>query len=222
VPTTAPPAPTTSTTARPARPPQTTTTAPAPGGTTVTLPPGVPWPTSPLPTSIGRMQPASSWGTGSAGVTAEVRMEPAAPVAGQPVTFRIDYSSPYPCCTVMLSFGDGSGFSRNATVDCSTVPAAGAQRTTTTHTYAAAGSYKIHFSVMTFPCGHVGPPSPLSFHGAQFDGCVGVGPGPAAQKGCSPFPPYGPDDIVSPTMDPFCEIRSDCTKASTPRPGWDG
>ena len=60
------------------------------------------------------------------------------------------------------------------------------------------------------------PPLP-AFHGVALTACVAVGPGTAGQAGCSPFPSYGPNDLVSPVIDPFCQIRSDCTKASPPR-----
>ena len=93
-----------------------------------------------------------------------------------------------------------------------------------THTFAAAGSYKLSLdAIADFPCKQlVGPglPNPPEIHSVQLTGCIGVGPGPAAQKGCSPFPDFPPDMLVSPIIDPFCEVRSDCTKASTPRPGW--
>jgi hypothetical protein len=220
------PAPATATTAttRPATRSTTTTKPPATTGATVTLPPGVPWPSTPPPTGLPNIPAGSAWENQNAGVTARMRIEPTAPVAGQPVKFLIDYSSGEPCCTVMVDFGDGSHYSLNNGVSCGEL-SPGAHQAVTTHTYAAAGAYKPVVGVIAaLPCtSWVGPgvPNPPDIHGTQVTGCIGVGPGPAAQKGCSPFPPFAPDQLVSPVIDPFCQVRSDCTKASTPRPGWD-
>lgn len=234
VPTSAPapsaPTSTTATTKPPTRSPA-TTPPPAPaGGTAATLPPGVPWPDLPPSTGIPNIPPSSSWSGERDGVRVQLRLDPPSPVAGQPVRFVIDYSSAEPCCTVMLGFGDGTdGFSlNNDRGACATaVPLTpGAHRAVATHTYAGAGSYKANlFVVAGDSCAN--PPAlvngapQLVIHAVAFDACLGVGPGPAAQKGCSPFPPFGPDTLVSPVIDPFCQVRSDCTKASTPRPGWD-
>jgi hypothetical protein len=217
------PAPTTATT-KPSVKATPTTRPPATSVSTVTLPPGVPWPNLPPPTGIPNIPAGSSWESQNAGVTARLRIEPATPVAGQPVTFRIDYSSAEPCCTVMLAFGDGSHYSLNNGVTCGEL-SPGSHSVATTHTYAAAGAYKPTLGVIAaLPCTNwVGPgaPNPPDIHGTQVTGCIGVGPGPAAQKGCTPFPPFAPDQLVSPVIDPFCQVRSDCTQASTPRPGWD-
>jgi hypothetical protein len=216
------PAPTTTTTKSTTRS-TTTTKSPATTAVTATLPPGVPWPSTPPPTGIPNIPAGSTWENQNAGVTARLRIEPAAPVAGQPVTFLIDYSSAEPCCTVMVDFGDGSNYSLNNGVTCGEL-SPGPHRAVTTHTYAAAGAYKPILGVIAaLPCTSlVGPgaPSPTEVHGTQVTGCIGVGPGTAAQKGCSPFPAFDPDQLVSPAIDPFCQVRSDCTKASTPRPGW--
>ena len=202
----------------------TTTKPPAGTGSTATRPPGVPGPNTPPPTGIPNIPPAASWETEANGVTARLRIEPAAPVAGQPVTFRMDFSSAEPCCTVMLEFGDGGGFSVNNGASCADL-SPGPHSAVTTHTYAKAGSYKLTLGVIAaMPCMNLigpGAPNPPQIHGAQLTGCVGIGPGPAAQKGCSPFPPFAPDQLVSPVIDPLCQVRSDCSKASTPRPGWD-
>jgi hypothetical protein len=222
--TTTPAPATATTTTRPATRSTTTTKPPATTGSTVTLPPGVPWPSLPPPTGIPNIPAGSAWESQNAGVTARLRIEPTAPMAGQPVTFFIDYSSAEPCCTVMVDFGDGGGYSLNNGVTCGEL-SPGPHKAVTTHTYAAAGAYKPTLGVIAaLPCTSlVGPgaPNPPEIHGAQVTGCIGVGPGAAAQKGCSPFPPFAPDQLVSPVIDPFCQVRSDCTKASTPRPGWD-
>jgi len=123
----------------------------------------------------------------------------------------------------MLDFGDGAGYSLNNGAPCGALTP-GTHSVATTHTYAAAGAYKPVLGVIAaLPCTSlVGPgaPNPPEIHGTQVTGCIGVGPA-AAQKGCTPFPPFAPDQLVSPVIDPFCQVRSDCTKASTPRPGWD-
>jgi hypothetical protein len=219
------PAPATpTTTTRPTTRSTTTTKPPATTGATVTLPPGVPWPSMPPATGIPNIPAGSAWENHNAGVTARLRIEPTAPVAGQAVTFFIDYASAEPCCTVMVDFGDGSGYSLNNGVSCGEL-SPGPHKAVTTHIYAAAGAYKPTLGVIAaLPCTSlVGPgaPNPPEIHGTQVTGCIGVGPGPAAQKGCTPFPPFAPDQLVSPVIDPFCQVRSDCTKASTPRPGWD-
>lgn len=221
-PTMAPAVPATTATTRSAPRPSPSTTAPLP---TVTLPPGVPAPVLPSPTGIPNIPPASSWEVEAQGVKVRLRIEPASPVAGQPVTFRIDYSSSEPCCTVMVAFGDGGQFSVNNGVRCGDL-SPGAHGAVATHTYASAGAYKATLGVIAaLPCLQLpmtpgaSPPPPV-IHGAQLTACIGVGPGAGAAKGCSPFPDFGPDTIVSPVIDPACQVRSDCTKASTPRPGW--
>ncbi len=206
------------TTTRPATRSTTTTKPPAATGPTVTLPPGVPWPSTPPPTGIPNIPAGSAWENQNAGVTARLRIEPTAPVAGQPVRFLIDYSSAEPCCTVMVDFGDGSHYSLNNGVSCGEL-SPGPHKAVTTHTYAAAGAYKPVLAVIAaLPCtSWVGPgvPNPPDIHGTEVTGCIGVGPGPAAQKGCSPFPPFAPDQLVSPAST-LLPGRSDCTKASTP------
>ena len=217
----APPGPTTGPV--PAAP---TTRAP-PGATTPTLPPGAPLPpTGPPPTGIPNIEPASSWSVEGNGVTARIRLEPASPVAGQPVRFRVDVSSTDPCCTIMLDFGDGSnGFSMNNGRPCESSPPLrpGPLSTVATHTYAAAGAYKASLNVFSGdscanpPLAPGAPPPPPFIGSAAISACVGVGPGSAAQQGCSPFPTVGPGSIISPVLDPFCQLRSDCTQASSPR-----
>lgn len=212
--TTAPPPSTTRTTLRP---------APAP-----TLPPGAPLP--PLPpttpvTGIPNVAPASSWSDGRDGVSARMRLEPAAPVAGQPVRFLLEVSSADPCCVVLLDFGDGTpGYSLHNGRSCDgpSPLTPGSHRAVATHTYAAAGAYKASLAVFsgdsctsTIPPG--GSPPPPFTGSVALTGCVSVGPGTAGQAGCSPFPAFGPDSIISPVLDPFCQVRSDCTKASPPR-----
>jgi len=195
------------------------------GGTTQPVLPPIPWPSVPPATGIPNMPTASSWQGDSAGVSVRMRLDPVAPVAGQPVTFRLEFSSAGPCCTVFLDYGDGAGWSLNPSYVCGQPSplTPGSHTAAPIHTYAKAGAFKGHLTVMSWdPCS--APPIPPGgapvlpeIHDDSFDACIGVGPGTAKDAGCSPFPPYGPDDIVSPIMDPFCQIRSDCTQASKPR-----
>jgi hypothetical protein len=204
VPTTAPAPATTTTTRRATTAP--TTTKPAPAGGPAS-PSGLPWPDAPKPTGIPNVAPTSSWSDERDGVSARLRLDPPAPVAGQPVRFIVDYSSAEPCCTVMLHFGDGTeDYQLNNDRVCGTSAPLkpGPHRAVATHTYAGPGSYKANlFVVAGDGCANPatlanGAPQ-LVIHAVAFDACVGVGPGPAAQKGCSPFPPFGPDTLLSPT-----------------------
>ncbi|MDQ4069317.1 MAG: PKD domain-containing protein [Actinomycetota bacterium] len=203
----------------------TTTTTPPTTRTTLTRttsPPPPPSPTSgPPPTGIPNIAPASSWSAERDGVKARLRIEPAAPVAGQAVRFFVDVSSVEPCCTILLDLGDGSGWSQNSNAACGSL-APGAKSATTSHTYASPGAYKATLTVMTGmacqpPLEPGQAPTLAPFHSVQLTACIAVGPGSAGQGGCSPFPAFGPDTVVSPVVDPFCQIRSDCTQASPPR-----
>lgn len=193
------------------------TTAPAPGGPiTTTTPTGVvlpPMPPLPLPTrTIARgpettvfppppvpgptttLLPAprtNSWSRSTNGVTVRMRMEPAAPVAGQPVTFFVDnVSAPLPCCVVHMSFGDGtdmpvgSSNCENPTLRAGMVA---------THTYAAPGAYEILLVVVTFPCRPAtgdGPVQP-TITGTDIRACIAVGPGTAPDR-CTPVEHFRP------------------------------
>lgn len=218
--TTTSPAPTTLTT------PTTRTAPPRPATTTPTLPPGAPIPPTTPATGIPNGPPASSWQAEGQGITVRLRVDPATPQAGQPARFVVDVSTVDACCTVLLDFGDGtSGWSLNNGRACETSPPlkAGPLSTTTTHTYAAPGAYKASLAVFTgdscanSPLAPGAAPPPPFLGAAHITACVGIGPGTAAQQGCSPFPTFGPDSIISPVLDPFCQVRSDCTQASPPR-----
>ncbi len=157
--------------------------APPTGG----LPPGLPAWMYPQP--LPDIPPASSWSVEQNGLTLHLRMEPAAPVAGQPVRFIIDQAAGAPCCALGLGFGDSPDILSLGGGTCTTDP----NRTgiVATHTYAAAGSYTISLVAATFPCnvtiidGHF---VPGTITGAGITGCVAVGPGPATPRGC-PAPP---------------------------------
>ena len=212
---TVPPTSTTTTT----RPATRTTARPS---TAATLPPGVPAPVTPPPTGIPNVPAASSWSAERDGVRARLRIEPAAPVAGHPVRFFVDVSSAEPCCTIFLGFGDDSAeHSVDNGAPCGSLRP-GARSVAVSHTYSSAGAYKAHLTVMTgFACTPPlapGTPPPIpSFHSVSLDACIAVGPGASGQAGCSPFPEFGPDSMISPVLDPFCQVRRDCTKASPPR-----
>lgn len=221
------------TTAGPAAVGATATSAPrgqkAPGATTPTVPPGAPPPgggaNGGAPPGIPNLAPAAAWSNVADGVTARMRIEPAAPVAGAPVRFTVDASSADPCCVVMLSFGDGDSAGAASGPACPIDPpmAPGARSTVVSHTFAGPGAYKVTLTVWAgnpcpgLPPGPGAPPSLPVIHAVEVPACVGVGPGTAGQGGCSPFPTAAPGQLISPVLDPFCQIRSDCTQASPAR-----
>ncbi len=183
-----------------------TTTKPlGTGATTPTLPAGAPLPNFPPPGSIPNIAPASSWRIEHAGMSARMWMEPAAPVAGQPVRFTIEYSSAEPCCAVMVDFGDsGGGFWINGPRSCDqpSTLTAGSHRAVTTHTFAKAGVYRGMITVARETCLASPITSPTSPPMVQPDAaslmtCIAVGPGPAGQ-GCALFPPFPPGVPGSP------------------------
>jgi len=121
-----------------------------------------------------------------------------------------------------LSFGDGDGFGRN-TAACES-PAqltVGAHSEVATHAYASAGTYKLRLSVLAGDVcgaglGPSGAPAAPEFRAGSIEAaCIAVGT-VATGAGCSPFPT---DSLlpISPIVDPFCQVRSDCSTASLPR-----
>ncbi len=166
------------------KPPTTTTTTAAPKSVATTavttLPPG-------------HIPPASSWQEKANGVSATVRIEPAAPVAGQPVTFYIDVWGVDACCDVTLDFGDHSDrFTVNLPRRCEDPSPLrpGALRAVATHTYAKPGPYLAFFQVMDGDICKLPlvPPDPIPLHHVDFEPCIAVGPGNAADLGCAPRP----------------------------------
>ena len=145
-----------------------------------TVPPGGP-PPFPTPTIPG----GSSWSNKADGVSVRMRMVPAAPVAGQPVTFYIDdVIAQDPCCGVALMFGD-SPTSTNVTGGGSCDSPTSLKDLSITHTYAAPGAYEARLTTVTFPCGPViGDPPHRAIHGAGIHACIVVGPGDAGAAGC--------------------------------------
>lgn len=200
VPTTAPTATTAATaTTKPATKAPVTTKPPATGGTTPTLPAGAPLPNLPPPGTLPTIAPASSWQIQHAGMSARVWMEPAAPVAGQPVRFTVEYSSAEPCCAVMVDFGDSSGgFWVNGPRSCDqpSTATAGTHRAVTTHTFANAGVYRGMITLaretcLPSPATSPTPPPMVQPDAVSSMTCITVGPGTAGQ-GCSMFPPFPP------------------------------
>lgn len=160
----------------------TTTTAPLPQTTipSVTVPPWVP---PPLPTST--IPGGSSWSNRADGVSVRMHMEPARPVAGQPVTFVVDsLITQDPCCAVAISFGDSPTFT-NLTGGGSCASPTSLSNLSITHTYASPGAYEAVLATATFPCGPiVGDPPHRAIHGVGLHVCIVVGPGEAGAGGC--------------------------------------
>ena len=171
--------PATSTTRRP--PATTTTRPPAP---TSTLPAPVP------ATTLPPIPLQSAWSATDGPLSVSVRMEPAAPVAGQPVTLTITVAPGVSCClSSTMAFGDEdagspqdpSSFSLGAAQRCGSD---GPRRVTSTHTYAEPGAYRGRVQIVGFECLPAPDENGLStgtMHGVQIPLCVGVGPGDAAR-----------------------------------------
>ena len=182
---TAPAAPSTPTSTRPQASTTTTTKRPA---TPTTVPLNDPnWLTVP------NIAPAGTWQTQANGVSMRLRIEPAVPIAGQPVRFFMEVSGPGACCMVSLTFGEGTeSFLVNSTVSCTpgNTSSSGPHRFVASHTYASPGAYKARMvSVGGDLCG-IEPHDPFDVHwnpflaGNPIDACIAVGPGPAGAAGC--------------------------------------
>jgi hypothetical protein len=185
--TAAPAASATTTSTRPPIPTTTTTRRPA-AATSTTVPL-----TDPNWLTVPNIAPAGTWQTEANGVSMRLRIDPAVPVAGQPVRFFMDVSGPGVCCMVSLTFGEGSEqFMVNSSVSCTEpIPStAGTHSYVTSHVYASPGAYKARMvTVGGDMCGKL-PHDPLDPHwmpfaaGYPIDACIGVGPGPAGDAGC--------------------------------------
>jgi hypothetical protein len=174
--------PTTTTTTR--RPPTTTTTSTRASAPTSTLP-ATTVATTPLP---------SRWSATSGQMSVSVRMEPPAPVAGQPVTFTVTVAPGVGCCLgATIAFGDEDDIPATGPDDhyvpvsqaCgSQTPVSGARA----HTYAEPGPYRAIVRVIGLECLPVpdanGVPTG-DFAGVVIRMCVGVGPGSEA-RACAP------------------------------------
>jgi hypothetical protein len=115
-----------------------------------------------------------------------MHIEPASPVAGQPVTFVVDeLVTQDPCCAVALMFGDAPGFSNLTGGSCQSPTSL--TNLSMAHTYAAPGAYEVVLAAVTFPCGpRIGDPPHPAIHGDGLRVCVVVGPGQAGAAGCTP------------------------------------
>ena len=179
-----PPLPVTTTVVRRAT---TTTTALSVTRDPAPTPPSTP-PSAGPTTAVTTVPRASSWSASQNGIGLRMRMEPTAPQAGDPVTFFVELSPIDACCIGALSFGDESStplsFEGRCKYSQGTV-----QKVVATHTFAAAGAYKVVASAATVPCSVPSPAGDGSLTimgfpvGVTLHACVVVGPGKA---GCSP------------------------------------
>jgi hypothetical protein len=168
-------APTTTATHRPV-PSTTTTTAPASATTTT-------------PSAFGQLGPEvvtvpyapgqSSWEATSNGITLRLRIEPAAPVAGQPVTFHLEaQSASLSCCGFDILYGDGGSSSWKVEFPSGTcrAPGQGPSSVDYSHVYNKAGRWEFLYQVIG-SCG--GPGTNAALHGS-FDVAAG---GPSTAQG---------------------------------------
>jgi len=190
VPATTSPSSTIATTTTTRRPSTASTPTTAKAVTASTVAPGRP-PIQTIPTTP-RIPPATSWQADKNGVSARVRLEPAAPIAGQPVRFVIDVSSAEDCCIIAVSFGDGSVSASNLTEVCSgsEVLTPGAFTFETDNVYGAPGAYRAGISIDAGgSCPQSAPPGGrVGTSDVLIDACFAVGPAPAGQDGCTQVP----------------------------------
>jgi hypothetical protein len=147
-------------------------------------------PTSALPTTTVATTPLPSrWSATNGPLSVSVRTEPAAPVAGQPVTFTVTVAPGVACClATLVEFGD-EGETQTSPLDhavavsqaCSSRnPASGVKA----HTYAQAGAYRGTVRVVGLECLAVPDPNGVptgSMFAVEIPICVGVGPGDEAR-----------------------------------------
>jgi hypothetical protein len=179
--------------------PSTTPTTRAPASTTTTTKQVATTTSTTVPLTdpnwltVPNLTPAGSWQTEANGVKMRLRIDPVAPVAGQPVRFFMDVSGPGLCCMVGLTFGEGSDQFMVSPQTCTPSPAfgPGVHSYVATHTYAGPGAHKARMvSVGGDMCGPPPPGvSPLSWSpqllsGYPIDACIAVGPGSAGEAGC--------------------------------------
>jgi hypothetical protein len=145
--------------------------------------------TIPIAPTPANLPPATSWQAEKNGVSVRIRIEPASPIAGQPVLFVIDIVSAQPCCIILVGFGEGSLGASNLAEACSGAEpmTAGASTFDTSHAYAAPGAYRATISVDTDPCPFTTPPvGRAATPDVTVEACFAVGPGTAGQAGCRP------------------------------------
>jgi len=148
-----------------------------------------PAPPSTAPATTSTTVPrTSSWSASQNGIGLRMRMEPAAPQAGEPVTFFVELSPIDACCIGGLSFGDETGAPLAFEARCTYSPGT-VQKATTVHSFLAAGAYKVVASAATVPCslpapGGDGALTPTGFPlGVSLEACVVIG---AAKADCLP------------------------------------
>ncbi len=174
------------------RPSTTTTRRPATTTTTSTRP-NVP--TSALPTTTVVTTPLPSrWSATNGQMSVSVRMEPPAPVAGQPVTFTVTVAPGVGCCLgATIAFGDEDDAPATGPEDhyvpvsqfCGNQnPGSGARA----HTYAEPGPYRAVVRIIGLECLLVPDANGVAtgkMVGVVIPMCVGVGPGSEA-RACAP------------------------------------
>ena len=140
-------------------------------------------------TTITTVPRAASWSASQNGIGLRLRMEPATPKAGEPVTFLLELSPiDNGCCIGALSFGDETGTPLAFETGCKYGPGA-VQRAAATHAFATAGAYRIVASAATVPCSAPSPAGDGSLLvmgfpvGVTIDTCVVIGP---SQAQCTP------------------------------------
>jgi hypothetical protein len=172
----------------------TATTVRPPAGsvtTTTAVPPPGAVPTTPSTTAAPKSQ-TSAWSRSQNGSFVRMRMEPAMPVAGQPVTFYVDdVTAPDSCCVVHMLFGDGAEASllgkAPAGPNLCEGPTNNRTGLSTTHTFAEPGAYEVRLIVITVPCKATvvqGKPVP-AITGTDIQACIAVGPGTALPPRCA-------------------------------------
>ena len=179
--------PTTRSTTRSTTPSTTTTT-------TTALPAKAATTTVPVRPSVppGNLAPASSWQAKAEGVSVTLRIEPARPVAGQPIRFSIDAWGVDACCDIALAFDDSTQFQVNLPRRCEDPSPLkpGPLGAVATHTFAKPGAYRLFLQVMDGDVCKLPaiPPDPVPLHNIELEPCIAVGPGDAADAGCPPRP----------------------------------
>ncbi|MDQ3642118.1 MAG: hypothetical protein M3450_11830, partial [Actinomycetota bacterium] len=166
-----------------------TTTTAAPSVTrdpSPTLPSAPPSPGP--PTAVTTVAQTSIWSASQNGIGLRMRMEPAAPQAGDLVKFFVELSPIDACCIGVLSFGDDTSAPLAFESRCKYSPGT-VQKVAATHTFATAGAYKVVASAATVPCSVPSPAGDGSLTvmslpvGVTLDACVVIGP---AKAGCAP------------------------------------
>ena len=152
-----------------------------------------------VPNPPGYLAAASSWEAKADGVSVRMRIEPASPVAGQPVRILLEYTGVNACCIVTFQFGDDSPqFLANHDPPCAAggTLSPGTHSTVVTHTYSTPRPYRTLVKILDGDlCTLPRDPAmadPNLLHHVEMFACIAVGPGTPLTPGCEPLPPYGP------------------------------